>query len=352
MRVLITGGAGFIGGHVVAACLEAGHEVRVLDALLPAVHPRYDGRPPGLADVDLLVGDVRDPRAVDRALAGVDAVSHQAAMVGLGLDVQDMPEYAGINDLGTAVLLAAMARAGVGRLVLASSMVVYGEGRYECTEHGVVPAAPRRRADLDDARFEPPCPLCGRQLSWGEVEEETPADPRNTYATTKLAQEHLSSAWARSTGGGAVALRYHNVYGPHMPRDTPYAGVASIFRSALEGGRAPRVFEDGGQQRDFVHVRDVAQANVGALEGALPEAGLRTYNVASGSPRTVGDMARALAGAFGGPDPVVTGEYRIGDVRHVVASPRRAADELGFRAQVSFGDGMQEFATAPLRPAP
>jgi dTDP-L-rhamnose 4-epimerase len=263
-----------------------------------------------------------------------------------------MPEYAGINDLGTAVLLAAMARAGVGRLVLASSMVVYGEGRYECTEHGVVPAGPRRRADLDAARFEPPCPLCGRQLRWGEVEEETPADPRNTYATTKLAQEHLSSAWARSTGAGAVALRYHNVYGPHMPRDTPYAGVASMFRSALEGGRAPRVFEDGGQQRDFVHVRDVAQANLKALNGAYPEAALRAYNVASGTPHTVGDMARALAGAFGGPDPVVTGEYRIGDVRHVVANPRRATDELGFRAQVSFGDGMHEFATAPLRPTP
>ncbi len=352
MRVLITGGAGFIGAHVVTACLEAGHEVRVLDLLLPAVHPRYAGRPPGLADVDFLVGDIRDPRTVDRAMAGVDAVDHQAAMVGLGLDVQDMPEYAGINVLGTAVLLAAMTRAGVGRLVLASSMVVYGEGRYECTEHGVVPAAPRRRADLDAARFEPPCPLCGRQLSWGEVEEETPADPRNTYAATKLAQEHLAAAWARSTGGGAVALRYHNVYGPHMPRDTPYAGVASIFRSALEGGRAPHVFEDGGQQRDFVHVRDVARANLGALSGPLPEAALRTYNVASGSPRTVGDMARALAGAFGGPDPVVTGEYRIGDVRHVVASPRRAADELGFRAQVSFDDGMHEFATAPLRPAP
>ena len=352
MRVLITGGAGFIGAHVVAACLEAGHEVRVLDALLPAVHPRYDGRPPWLADVELLVGDVRDPGAVDRALAGVDAVSHQAAMVGLGLDVQDMPEYAGINDLGTAVLLAAMARADVGRLVLASSMVVYGEGRYECSEHGVVPAAPRRRADLDAARFEPPCPLCGRQLSWGEVDEETPADPRNTYAATKLAQEHLAAAWARSTGGGAVALRYHNVYGPHMPRDTPYAGVASIFRSALEGGRAPLVFEDGGQQRDFVHVRDVARANLLAVTATPPDAALRAYNIASGVPHTVGDMAGALAGALGGPDPVVTGQYRMGDVRHVVASARRAHDELGFRAQVPFDAGMREFATAPLRPAP
>ena len=352
LRVLVTGGAGFVGSHVTTALLDAGHEVRVLDALLPAVHPTYPDGVPGLDGVDLVVGDVRDAGTVDRALDGVDAVCHQAAMVGLGIDVQDMPAYAGINDLGTAVLLAAMARAEIGRLVLASSMVVYGEGRYECPEHGAVAAAPRRRADLDAGRFEPPCPVCGRQLAWGEVGEDTPADPRNTYAATKLAQEHLASAWARSTGGGAVALRYHNVYGPHMPRDTPYAGVASIFRSSLEGGRAPQVYEDGGQMRDFVHVTDVAQANLRALEATPPDSALRAYNVASGVPHTVGDMAAALADAFGGPAPEVTGQYRIGDVRHVVASPARAEAELGYRAVVRFADGMREFATAPLRPAP
>jgi dTDP-L-rhamnose 4-epimerase len=349
VRILVTGGAGFIGSHVVAAAREAGHEVRVLDALLAAVHPA--GGTPALPDgVELLVGDVRDAATVDRALQGIDAVCHQAAMVGLGVDVQDMPEYAGINELGTAVLLAAMARADVGRLVLASSMVVYGEGRYECEVHAAVPAAPRRRADLDDGRFEPPCPVCGRQLAWGPVTEETAPDPRNTYAATKLGQEHLASAWASSTGGGAVALRYHNVYGPGMPRDTPYAGVAAIFRSALEAGRAPQVFEDGGQQRDFVHVTDVAEANLRALLADPPDSSLRAYNVASGRPHTVGDMARALADAFGGPEPVVTGDYRIGDVRHVVASPARAEKELGFRARVEFDDGMRAFATDPLRP--
>ncbi|QXG75957.1 NAD-dependent epimerase/dehydratase family protein [Modestobacter sp. L9-4] len=352
MRVLVTGGAGFIGGAVVSALLGAGHDVRVLDALLPAVHPRYPGRPPGTEDVDLVVGDVRDPATVDAALAGVDAVCHQAAMVGLGVDVQDMPEYAGINVLGTGVLLAAMDRAGTGRLVLASSMVVYGEGRYVCAEHGVVPAAPRSRTELDAGRFDPPCPVCGRALSWGEVTEDAALDPRNTYAATKLAQEHLAAAWAATGGGTAVALRYHNVYGPRMPRDTPYSGVAAVFRSALEAGRAPRVFEDGRQQRDFVHVRDVAQANLRALEAGPAAGTLRAHNVASGSPHTIGEMATALAEAFGGPAPVVTGQYRIGDVRHVVASPQRAADELGFRAQVTFEDGVREFATAPLRPAP
>jgi dTDP-L-rhamnose 4-epimerase len=150
------------------------------------------------------------------------------------------------------------------------------------------------------------------------------------------------------TGGSAVALRYHNVYGPRMPRDTPYSGVAAIFRSALEGGRSPQVYEDGQQRRDFVHVRDVARANLAALRAGVPGS-LRAFNVASGEPHTVGEMASALAGAFGGPAPTVTGRYRLGDVRHIVASPGAATRGLGFRAETRFGDGMTEFARAPLR---
>ncbi len=345
MRILVTGGAGFIGGHVVTALLGAGHEVRVLDALLPEVHT--GGWPSSLDPrAERVHVDVRSTPSA--ALDGIDAVCHQAAMVGLGVDLDDLPLYTGHNDLGTAVLLAAMARAGIGRLVLASSMVVYGEGRYGCAEHGVVRPGPRRTADLDAGRFEPPCPVCGRPLEPGTVPEDAALDPRNVYAATKTAQEHLSAAWARASGGTAVALRYHNVYGPHMPKDTPYAGVASLFRSALERGEAPRVFEDGAQRRDFVHVRDVARANLLALTGG--EAGALTpYNVASGVPHTVGDLARELARACAGPPPVVTGQYRLGDVRHVVASPERAATDLGFRAQVSFADGVTEFATSPLR---
>ncbi|NYJ07221.1 NAD-dependent epimerase/dehydratase family protein [Petropleomorpha daqingensis] len=351
MRVLVTGGCGFIGSHVVEEFLDAGIEVRVLDALLPAVHPPGSPPPPVPHGVEMVVGDVRDAGVVRRALDGVNVVCHQAAMVGLGIDIGDMPDYAGINGVGTAVLLSGMASAGVGRLVLAGSMVVYGEGRYRCPEHGPVRAAARRRADLDAGRFEPPCPLCGRQLAWERVTEDDVPDPRNTYAVTKLAQEQLAGVWAASTGGSAVALRYHNVYGPRMPRDTPYSGVAALFRSALEAGRAPRVFEDGAQQRDFVHVRDVATANRTALTRGGADHCLRAYNVASGTPRSVGDMARALADAFGGPAPQVTGEYRVGDVRHVVASPERAAEELGFRAGTAFEDGVRSFATAPLRGA-
>ena len=359
MRVLVTGGAGFIGSHVVETLASAGHELRVLDALLPCVHP--GGTPPFSGDpgFEFVHGDVRDPQTVDDALRGVDAVCHLAAMVGLGVDFNDAPLYAGCNDLGTAVLLAAMARAGLDRLVLASSMVVYGEGRYSCAEHGLAATPPpRQAADLDAGRFEPGCPRCGAPLSPELVPEDAPLGPRNVYADTKLAQEHLSASWARSTGGQAVALRYHNVYGPGMPRDTPYAGVASFFRSALEGGRAPRVFEDGAQRRDFVHVRDVAGATAAALEtvagpGVPGGPGtLRAYNVGSGTPRTVGQLAAALADAYGGPDPVVTGEYRLGDVRHITASSERIGRELQWQAAVPFAAGVAEFAAAPAGRAP
>jgi dTDP-L-rhamnose 4-epimerase len=180
------------------------------------------------------------------------------------------------------------------------------------------------------------------------VPEDAPLDPRNVYAATKLAQEHLCAAYARETGIPVTALRYHNVYGPRMPRDTPYAGVASIFRSACAAGRAPRVFEDGGQRRDFVHVRDVAEANVLALTAPEPVRG--AFNVASGTPRTVLDMAQALSRAFGGEQPPqVTGEWRAGDVRHVFASAELAAERLGFQAHEGFEAGMREFASAPLR---
>jgi dTDP-L-rhamnose 4-epimerase len=346
MRILVTGAAGFIGSHAVDAMRAAGHEVQGLDSLAPAVHT---GRPDYLpGNFDLAAGDIRDPGQVRRAVAGADVVCHQAALVGLGADLADLPAYSDVNVTGTAVLLEAMGRSGVGRLVLASSMVVYGEGAYDCAEHGRVRPSPRSDEHLSAGWFEPRCPQCSRELSTATVTEDVPLDPRNAYAASKVAQEHLAATWARMTGGSAVALRYHNVYGPRMPRDTPYSGVAAIFRSALEAGRAPQVFEDGQQRRDFVHVRDVARANLAALRAGT-EGELRPFNVASGEPRTVGEMAEALATAFGGPAPVVTGQYRLGDVRHVVASPDAAAVGLGFRAGTSFGAGMAEFAHAPLR---
>jgi dTDP-L-rhamnose 4-epimerase len=346
MRILVTGAAGFIGSHIVEALLAEGHEVLALDALLPAVHPdpaRSRNRIP--AAVEFVRADVRDGDAVAAALRGADAVCHQAAMVGLGLDLNDAPDYAGCNDLGTSVLLAAMARGGVTRLALASSMVVYGEGRYDCAEHGRVEPGPRLPADLAAGRFEPPCPRCGSPLVPGMVDESAALDPRNVYAATKAAQEYLATSWARAAEGTVALLRYHNVFGPRMPRDTPYAGVAAIFRSALQSGRAPRVFEDGNQRRDFVHVHDVASANVAALEWtgkAEPGVG-RSFNVGSGVPHTVGDLAAGLAVAMNGPAPVVTGEYRLGDVRHVTASNLRLRTELGWRPATGFAEGLAQF---------
>ena len=345
---LVTGGAGFVGSHIVDALLAEGHAVRVLDLLHPAAHrqsPDYlDKR------CELVHGDVADAALAQRCLDGVTAVCHQAAMVGMGTDFGDVVDYVHHNALATAVLLHALSRRSrVGRLVLASSMVVYGEGSYRCPEHGLIAPAPRRAEDLRARRFEPPCPGCARPLAPCAVSEQAPLDPRNVYAATKVHQEHLCGAFARETGIAVTALRYHNVYGPRMPRDTPYAGVASIFASQLAAGRPPMVYEDGAQLRDFVHVRDVARANVLAL--TLPEPVRGALNVASGHPRSVAAMARALTAEAGpvAPAPVITGEYRLGDVRHVFASPSRAADLLGFRAREDFQAGMAEFVRAPLR---
>ena len=340
VRVLLTGGAGFIGGHVLTELISRGHEVRVLDSLRDDVH---HGRAVTLP-VELVVGDVRDPAAVDGALRDVDVVCHLAAKVGLGVDVQDLPDYAGSNDYGTAVLLAAMARAGIGRLVFASSMVAYGPGLGHCAEHGDVPPPPRLAADLAEGRFEPSCPFCGGPLESVLVTEDAPLAPQNGYAASKVAQEHLASAWARATGGSAAGLRYHNVYGPGMPRDTPYAGVAAVFLSALRQGRAPQVYEDGGQRRDFVHVRDVATATVDALQREYT--GMRAFNVGSGTPRTIGEMAAELSRAVSGPAPVVTGAFRLGDVRHITADSSRLRTEFDWLPQVGFADGLAEFAEA------
>jgi dTDP-L-rhamnose 4-epimerase len=348
VKLLVTGGAGFIGGAIVDAALARGFDVRVLDSLRSDVHggePTIDER------VDFVRADVRDADAVSAALDGIDVVCHQAAKVGLGVDFSDAPDYVSSNEFGTAVLLAAMAERGVARLVVASSMVVYGEGAY-LGGRGLTRPAPRAVADLDAGRFDP-LDDDGGPLEPALIAEDAPLDPRNVYALSKLSQEYLASSWTRSTGGVAAALRYHNVYGPGMPQNTPYAGVASLFRSALERGEAPRVFEDGRQRRDFVHVRDVATANLAAIEWTSTAASgaSRAFNVGSGDVHTIGEIAEQLSLHSGGAAPVVTGEYRLGDVRHITASSERLKTELGWQPSMSFEAGMREFATAPLRAA-
>ena len=345
MRVLLTGAAGFIGSRVGAALSAVGHDVVGVDVLLPAAHGPEAQLPPGCQQVD-----VRDGQALAPLLAGVDMVCHQAAMVGAGLDAADAPAYGGHNDFATTVLLAQMFAAGVRRLVLASSMVVYGQGRYACPDHGPVEPLPRRRSDLDAGIFEHRCPLGGEELQWQLVDEDAALRPRSLYAASKTAQEHYALAWSESTGGSVVALRYHNVYGPGMPRDTPYSGVAAIFRSSLEKGDPPAVFEDGGQMRDFVHVDDIAAANVAAVASPADRDGFTALNVCSGRPISIIEVAAALCDARDGArPPVVTGQYRSGDARHIVADPARAAQVLGFRAAVDPREGLRQFAFAPLR---
>ena len=346
MKVLVTGSAGFIGGAICAALEDAGDEVVRVDVMLEQAHGSGEA-PPGTH-----VLDVRDAAAWGNLLQGVDAVCHQAALVGAGVRVGDLPHYAAHNDLGTAALLASMHDAGVDRLVLASSMVVYGEGRYSCAEHGDQQPAPRTWSALDAGDFENACSRCGRALGWELVDEDARLAPRSSYAASKVAQEHYAASWVRQADAGGVALRYHNVYGPGMPRDTPYSGVAAMFRSSVERGEPPRVYEDGEQVRDFVHVSDVAAANGAALRAALsmPSGQWDAYNVCSGEPVSIHRVASLVAeGTGSGLTPLVTGEYRSGDVRHVVASPERARAGLGFHATVPPEEGLRAFATVPLR---
>lgn len=348
LRVLLTGAAGFIGSAIHVALAARGHQVVGMDALIPQAHPADAEPRAGMQELD-----VRDADGVRQALTDIDVVCHQAAMVGAGVTPADLPLYASHNDFGTAVLLAEMAAMGVDKLVLASSMVVYGDGCYTCRTHGVRQPASRRLRDLEERRFDVTCPECGLALSWQLVDEDAPLVPRSSYAVSKLAQEHYARAWARQAGGAVIALRYHNVYGPGMPRDTPYSGVAAIFRSALERGEAPKVYEDGQQMRDFVHVSDVARANVLAVEqvASREDDSFSSYNVCSGEPISILGVATLVARGTGRADlvPIVTGDFRASDVRHVVANGERARAQLGFTASVPPDRGLMRFATAPLR---
>ena len=341
MRTLVTGGGGFIGSHLADRLVQEDNDVVILDR-----HPanRVDG-------AQLIRAELADRERTRDAVGGVDSVFHLAARVGLGRNFIDAPSYTHDNDLATATLLSALAERGFrGTLVLSSSMVVYGEGAYTCEEHGSVNPAPRQLADLASARFEPSCPLCGGPASWETVDESTGLDPRSVYAATKVAQEHLCRVWARETGASVVALRYHNVYGRRLPLGTPYAGVAALFRDRLRNGEPPQVFEDGGQTRDFVHVSDVAEANLLAMHHPIDPGGFEAFNVASGVPVSILEVARIVAAHFGAsaPAPVVTGRFRAGDVRHVVASPEKASRRLAFKARVGLDEGMADLAAEPI----
>jgi dTDP-L-rhamnose 4-epimerase len=342
--VLVTGGAGFIGSHLVDALLEGGESVRVFDNLDPLAHP--NGRPSNpSADAELIVGDLRDKAAVERALAGVDRVFHLGGVVGNGESMINARRAVDHNAGGTATLLEAVIerRDRIRRVVAASSMVVYGEGSYRCPEHGVVHPPLRHPDRLRRREWEARCPRCGAAAQPVPTREGAPLRPTSVYGITKRDQEELVLVLGRAYGVETVALRYLNVYGPRQALANPYTGVAAIFAARVLNGRSPLVFEDGGQIRDLVHVSDVVRATRAAME-APPAAG-HAINVATGRRVRVLELARAVAGALGSDlPPNVTGEFRAGDIRHCFADVSRARELLGFEAAVTLDRGLPELA--------
>lgn len=341
--VLVTGGAGFIGSHLVDALLARGARVRVLDCFDVLAHP--DGERALPPDAELLRGDLRDPAAVDRALEGVAEVLHLGGAVGNGESMLNVRRAVEANVTGTATLLEGVLarRDAVRRLVLASSMVVYGEGAYACPEHGEIAPAPRAPARLRAREWEPPCPHCGRALTPVPVREDFILRPRSVYGVTKRDQEELALVLGDAYGLETVALRYLNVYGPRQALGNPYTGVAAIFAARILAGRRPVVFEDGGQLRDLVHVADVVAATLAAMDA--PAAPGHALNVATGRRTRVLDLAHLLAAALGSElEPEVTGEFRAGDIRHCLADPSRARELLGWEARRELADGLPELA--------
>jgi dTDP-L-rhamnose 4-epimerase len=342
MRVLVTGGAGFIGSHLVDRLLASGHEVRILDSLDPQVH---DGVPAYLRpEAELVVGDVRDRAVVARCLEDTDALVHLAAAVGVGQSMYEIERYTSVNALGAAVVLEAAigARDRLAKAVVASSMSIYGEGLYRCPDDGSELAPPPRPEEqLAQRDWELRCPVCGAALEPLPTPESKPLQPTSIYAIGKRDHEEMFLAWGRAYAVPTTALRFFNVYGPRQALSNPYTGVAAIFASRLLNGRPPVVFEDGGQSRDFVHVSDIAAGIEAALDPARADGA--AVNLGTGRSVTVLDVAAVLGAGLGvGLEPEVLGDYRAGDIRHCFASTERARELLGFAPQVAFEDGMAE----------
>ncbi|MEZ5308601.1 MAG: GDP-mannose 4,6-dehydratase [Pyrinomonadaceae bacterium] len=342
-KVLVTGGAGFIGSHLVDALVEKGHEVRILDSLVEQVH---GGKVPEHLNknAEFILGDVCDPEAVSKALDGVDVIYHEAAEVGVGQSMYEIVRYVKANDLGTAVLLEeVIKRPGqFKKFVVASSMSIYGEGSYRCdscdrTEYPEV----RGNEQLDAHDWELKCSECGGVLAAQGTPESKPLFPTSVYAVSKQDQEQYSISVGRAYKIPTVALRYFNVYGTRQALSNPYTGVCAIFSSRLMNDEKPVIFEDGGQTRDFVHVSDIVQANLLALE--KDTADYRAINVGTGRHLSIAQVSGMIAKGLGKEiEPDIVGKYREGDIRHCVADISNARDLLGYEPKVKLEDGMAE----------
>ncbi|MFL5236777.1 MAG: NAD-dependent epimerase/dehydratase family protein [Rhizomicrobium sp.] len=343
-RVLITGGAGFVGSHLADELLQSGYDVRALDKLAPQVHGERAGRPDYLADdVDLLVGDVRDRSAVARALKGVDAVYHFAATVGVGQSMYQIAEYTSVNGEGTAILLEALARNPVERLIVASSMSIYGEGLY-ATRHGeLVEGQERTLEQLKAHDWEVRGPDAEPLVPVPTPETKCPAVP-SVYAISKYQQERLCMTVGRAYGIPTVALRFFNIYGTRQALSNPYTGVLAIFASRFLNNNPPLINEDGKQQRDFVSVHDITQACRLALE--VPDAADQVFNVGSGQHFSIAQIAQEMARVLNKPhiEPDIVGRCRVGDIRNCFADISKARDILGYQPAVSFEDGLVELS--------
>jgi dTDP-L-rhamnose 4-epimerase len=342
-RILITGGAGFIGRFIADELLRRGNEVRVLDSLIEQVHGETDGSKLLNPDAELIRGDVRNKDVVRKALQGVDGVVHLAAEVGVGQSMYEVERYTSTNDVGTAVLFEALIDNPVRRVVTASSMSIYGEGLYRDAEGELVQDAERTSLKDGQANWEPVDDL-GRPLTPVATPEWKRPNLASIYALNKYVQERTTHIMAKPYGIEGVCLRLFNVYGPGQALSNPYTGVLAIFASRLLNGQQPLIFEDGEQRRDFVHVSDVARAFVDALE--LPQAAGGTFNIGSGHDRSVTEVATELARAMGKNhiEPEIVGKARIGDIRHCFCDTSLAADRLGFRARQDFQQGLAELA--------
>lgn len=341
LNILVTGGAGFIGSHLVDALIEEGHRVRILDSIVEQVHG--DRIPEHLnKDAEFIRADVGDAEAVSKALEGIDAVYHQAAEVGVGQSMYEIVRYVKANDLGTAVLLEEMIKRPdqFKKLVVASSMSIYGEGAYVCAgcDEKVYPQL-RRNEQLDAHRWELECEKCGGELQPVGTTEEKPLFPTSVYAVTKQDQEQYCLSVGRAYKIPSVALRYFNVYGTRQALSNPYTGVCAIFSARLMNDERPVIFEDGRQSRDFVHVSDIVQANLLALE--TDKADYQAVNVGTGRPISVGEISNMLAeGLSKSIEPELVGKYREGDIRHCVADIAKARNLLNYEPKVNLEEGL------------
>ncbi|MBM4370092.1 MAG: NAD-dependent epimerase/dehydratase family protein [Deltaproteobacteria bacterium] len=343
MRILVTGGAGFIGSHLAPRLAADGHEVRILDALTPQIHgPGADFSLALRAVAECRRGDVMCAGDVEAALEGCDAVVHLAAETGMGQSQYEIVRYTDVNVGGTARLLQAMAdRHGrIRRLVLSSTARVYGDGPYTCPEHGRIFPAQRPVAQMARGDWAMRCPACAREVEVAACREDDPRQPGSMYAVTKAAQEDMVRLFGAVYGVETVILRYQNVYGAGQALRNPYTGVLSVFCTRLRNGLPPEIYEDGAESRDFVHVTDVAEATAAAV--ACPGAAGRTFNVGGGGRTSILDVARAIAAAFGeGPAPVITGMFRAGEVRHMEADLGPAREILGYSPRTPLAAGIR-----------